>query len=191
MLLAIAAFAQKGLNIAKFFNDDFLSKSGISSVNISGAQLERLNSNLTLYRNVSVENDEKIANEMEKAVKKDGVEAASRTVTMNDGHVVFGLYAFPAEGTTNRFIIFTQNCEKQNDTQTENTARADLFYIEGEITAAQLTTIIRQVQVMTRNRNALYGNPTIYTYPSNSPIQRPSNRGRARYQRNGTNNRNR
>ena len=37
MLLAIAAFAQKGLNIAKFFNDDFLSKSGISSVNISGA----------------------------------------------------------------------------------------------------------------------------------------------------------
>lgn len=144
-MMSLAALAQQGLNIERFFGDEYLSRSGISSVNVSGSQLKQLDGNITLYHSITVENDSTEADAIERAVKKDGVQAVSRTVSINDGHVVFGFYALPPTKSGNRFIIFIRNDNKP-DGETPAKIRADLFYIEGKTSAEELNRIIRSVK---------------------------------------------
>lgn len=144
MLLSLTAFAQQGLNIEQYFNDEYLSQNGISSVNISGSQLKRLNGDISLYRSITIENDTSEADGMERAVKKDGVQAVSRTVSINDGHVAFGFYALPPIRNVNRFIIFMR--ARKHDDEAPSNTRADLFYIEGKVSSDELSRIIRSIK---------------------------------------------
>lgn len=145
MLMSLAAFAQAGLNIGRYFDDEYLSKLGITSVSISGSQLKNWNRDISLYRSVTIENNTTDVDQMELAVKKDGVRAVSRTVFMNNGHVVFGFYTMSPVNGVNRYIIFIRNDSNKTPGSTTD-MRADLFYIEGKVSTEELSKMIRSVK---------------------------------------------
>ncbi len=146
ILIAIVTFAQEGLTIDRFFDDAYQSQSGITSVNISGDQLKQWKCDISLYRSITVENNMTEAEEMERAVKKDGVHATSRTVSMTNGHIYFGYYALPPVKGKNRFIIFMRSRDKENPANV-NSTRTDLFYIEGETSPEQLSDMLRSIKI--------------------------------------------
>ena len=146
ILIAIVAFAQEGLTIDRFFDDAYQSQSGITSVNISGDQLKQWKCDISLYRSITVENNMTEAEEMERAVKKDGVHATSRTVSMTNGHIYFGYYALPPAKGKNRFIIFMRSRDKE-DPANVNSARTDLFYIEGKTSPEELSDMLRSIKI--------------------------------------------
>ena len=145
MLMSLAAFAQAGLNIGRYFDDEYLSKLGITSVSISGSQLKNWNRDISLYRSVTIENNTTDVDQMELAVKKDGVRAVSRTVSMNNGHVVFGFYSMSPVNGVNRYIIFIRN-DSSKSPESSAATRADLFYIEGKVSTDELSKMIRSVK---------------------------------------------
>ncbi len=145
MFMSLAASAQAGLNIGRYFDDEYLSKLGITSVSIAGSQLKDWNKDISLYRSVTIENDSADADLMERAVKKDGVQAVSRTVSMNNGHVAFGFYTLSPVNGVNRYIIFIRN-DSNKSPESSAATRADLFYIEGKVSTDELSKMIRSVK---------------------------------------------
>ncbi len=142
----MVAFAQKGLSIDRFFDDEYQSQPGRTSVNISGEQFRQWKCDISLYRNITIENNQADADEMELAVKKDGVRATSRTVSMADGHVYFGFYALPPANGKNRFIIFMRSRNKEDPANMNSNTRADLFYIEGKASPEELGNMLRSIR---------------------------------------------
>lgn len=132
VLITLTAAAQQGLNIARFFTDDFISRPEVTGINISGQQLKTLGNGISLYRNVSVPTSSPDSDAMEQAVKRDGTSASSRTVSIENGHISFGLYALDPvdKKAPNRFIIFMRT--PIDDGESHSNARTALFYIEGK-----------------------------------------------------------
>lgn len=99
--------AQSGLAIAEFFQPEFQELVGVTAVDMMDANIPRFWSSMPVYRSLAITNPE-LAKRVHDAVKKDGLKAKSRTVSMSNGQINYGWYAVP-EGKKDRYryIIYT------------------------------------------------------------------------------------
>lgn len=142
----VTGWTQEGLNIARFFDDNFLSRPDVTAVTIERDKLKKWNCDISLYRSITLVDNAAIAQEMEQAVKHDGANARERTVSMTSGHVYFGMYVLPpVKRNVNRFIIFMRSRDKENRDQIDN-MRTDLFYIEGRASAEDFNAMLRAIK---------------------------------------------
>lgn len=124
--IAVASSAQEQLQIAEFFSQEFMQRSGTSGVTLSNKKLDKYG--IRLYRSVSVTDDMEMSQKMEKAVKHDGKQASQREVIFREGRLHFGFYALPPQSGgkgLNRYMIYLdQNEEGKNKTT--------IIYLEGK-----------------------------------------------------------
>lgn len=84
--------AQEGLAIAEFFKPEFQEQVGVTAIDMMDANIKPFWSTMPVYRSLSITN-KKLAQRVHDAVKKDGLKAKSRTVSMADGQISYGWYA--------------------------------------------------------------------------------------------------
>lgn len=135
MLLAafITASAQEGLNIAKYFSQDFSKSGKVSSVTLSGNSAAKFG--LDLYKSVTVV-DNAIISSMEKAVKADGAKAYDKQTAFRKGRLHFGFYALKGKDC-NRFIVFLNS-------GTDVDPKAMLIYMVGDATPEEVKKMMQK-----------------------------------------------
>ncbi|MCM1449997.1 MAG: DUF6108 family protein [Clostridiales bacterium] len=146
LTITTTGMSQEGLNIGRFFTEQFLSQPDVTAVTIEGETLKKWECDISLYRSIIVVDNAAIAQEMEKAVKHDGANARERTVSMTSGHIYFGMYVLPPKKRdVNRFIIFMRSRDKNNRDKIDN-LRTDLFYIEGKTSPEEFNSMLRSIK---------------------------------------------
>jgi hypothetical protein len=138
-LMAITAMAQHGLNVEKFFAEDFALQhpTEVTQVNLSGKYLKQLSSDFTSYSSVKIVNEPTLIEQLEKAVMKDGAHARKRTTKLKNGHLYYGMYTLTSLANgENRYLIFRY----KSDEATAAT-KAILIYIQGVATEADINAL--------------------------------------------------
>lgn len=139
---AISAWAQNGLNIEPFFDNDIQKTSDgkISIVIVEGDYLTNksaLTAEISRYASVTVRNDTDLIEKMEKAVTRDGTKALYKQVSYVDGQMTFGFFVIPPAKKENRYIYFLNKTPKGNP-------KAILIFISGAATTEEIQDLIAQ-----------------------------------------------
>lgn len=113
----------EGLNIAPFLKEDFAKNPSVTMVSVSGKQSEW--KGLASYRSVSVSGDDAKADDMCRAVRKDGAHAEFKETSFKDGRLFFGFYGLGGEGRHRRYLFFL-------DLRPKGKPKTTLVYIEGD-----------------------------------------------------------
>ncbi|MDE6290455.1 MAG: hypothetical protein K2M16_02880 [Muribaculaceae bacterium] len=121
------------LNISPFLKEDFAKNPAVTMVSVSGKQSDW--KGLVSYRSVSVSGDSAKADEMSRAVSKDGAKAEFKETSFKNGHLCFGFYGLGGEGRHRRYLFFLDLRPKGRDKTT-------LVYIEGDWTPDQVKNMI-------------------------------------------------
>lgn len=137
-LILISSMAGPGvhaadLNIAPFLKEDFAKNPAVTMVSVAGRQSDW--KGLATYRSVSVSGDDGIADEMSRAVGKDGAKAEFKETSFKDGRLCFGFYGLGGEGYHRRYLFFL-------DLRPKGKSKTTLVYIEGDWTPDQVKNMI-------------------------------------------------
>lgn len=137
LVLVPAARAQEGMAIEPFFDDGIKHRPGaeVTAVSVTGKQLQ--NSNLSIYRSVSVTGDPSLTQDMERAVTRDGAKAESREVSLKDGHLYFGFYTLIPQGKEYSYMFYL------NSTLTGG-SKTTLIYMQGKAEPYEIRNMIKR-----------------------------------------------
>ena len=137
----LTAYAQKDLNIAIYFSEQYLEIDGVSAVHIEGQDLCIYN--LSLFRSIRLTPEstpDKSRKLMEQRVMEDGKLATKKEVAMIGGRLYYGFYVLPPrDKKTNRYIFYRNNCLKPEAKPQE----IMLVYIEGKASPSELKKIFK------------------------------------------------
>lgn len=131
--LASASARAAGLNISPFFKEEFAKNPAVTMVVISGRQADW--KGLTSYRSVSISGDDAKADEMARAVRKDGAKAELKETSFKKGRLCFGFYGLGGEGANRKYLFFL-------DLRAQGKSKTTLVYIEGDWTPDQVKKLI-------------------------------------------------
>lgn len=139
LLILISSLAGLGvhaedLNIAPFLKEGFAKNPAVTMVSVSGKQSDW--KGLASYRSVSVSGDDAKADEMSRAVSKDGAKAEFKETSYKDGRLCFGFYGLGGEGHHRKYLFFL-------DLRPKGKEKTTLVYIEGDWTPDQVKNMIR------------------------------------------------
>lgn len=123
----------EGLNIHPFFKEEFAKNPAVTMVSVSGRQSGW--KGLTSYRSVSISGDDAKADEMARAVRKDGAKAELKETSFKGGHLYFGFYGLGGVGPNRRYLFFL-------DLRAQGKSKTTLVYIEGDWTPDQVKKLI-------------------------------------------------
>lgn len=126
----MGAHAQQGLQIASVFQR-FGNKKGVTMVELSNAMLESYQ--MTLYKSLVFKDVEEALPTILRCLEADKKKAKKVKEVVEGGQVQSGYYQLPQlKEDVNRFILF----------KTGNKGSATLIYIEGELDADDLVTML-------------------------------------------------
>ena len=124
------SYAQQGLQIASLFQK-YRKQKGVTVVELSKEMLETYE--MTLYKSISFKDTEKFMPEIRRCLESDKKRAKKIKEIIEEGEVKSGYYQLPPQkGEINRFILF----------KTGKKGSATLLYIEGELDADDLVTML-------------------------------------------------
>ena len=131
------ADAQTGLAIERFFDDGLTHAPGadVTAVDITGSKLKAYD--LSIYRSVSVTDDESLTAKIERAVAHDGAKALSREVSLKSGRLYFGFYILPSVNHENRFIFYLNSTLSGGK-------KVILIYMQGKASQQQIQKMLDQ-----------------------------------------------
>lgn len=129
------AVAQEGLNVETYFSQEFMSRPGVSGLNVSNKALDK--AGISVYRSISVSDNPETVSDLEKAVKRDGAKAVNREVSYRDGKLHFGWYVMAPLNGNNRFLIYLNRTEAESN-------RATVIYIEGKGDTAKIKQFLNK-----------------------------------------------
>lgn len=128
-----ATYAQKGLNIAQFFTDNYRNNTSVTIVEVT-SPLEQL-TGISVYKSITVNDNKTLSEELEKAVRKDGAGAKSKEVIFKKGKLYFGMYFMGGQGSHRRYLYYLN----QRLVGKEKTI---LIFIEGDIDEEMAESLI-------------------------------------------------
>ena len=102
---------------------------------ITGQKLQM--AGLTKYKSIVVNNDEKLSDNIEKAVRKDGTIAKSKEVIYKKGKLYFGMYFLGGTGSERRYLYYLNQRPVGKD-------KTMLIYLEGAITEEMAKSLIKK-----------------------------------------------
>lgn len=124
------SYAQQGLQIASLFQK-YGKQKGVTVVELSREMLETYE--MTLYKSISFKDAEKYMPEIRRCLENDKKRARKIKEIIEEGEVKSGYYQLPPQKEyINRFILF----------KTGKKGSATLLYIEGELDADDLVTML-------------------------------------------------
>lgn len=130
MGISTSLYAQQGLQIASVFQK-YSKHKGVTMVELSNEMLETYE--MTLYKSISFKNAEKAMPLILRCLEIDKKKAKKVKEVILDGEIQSGYYQLPAiKEDINRFILF----------KTSKKGNATLIYIEGELDADDLVTML-------------------------------------------------
>lgn len=129
----VSMWAQEGLEVARFFTDEYTSNSKVTMVSMSGDQLD--GTGLRKFRSVSVCGDEVLFDRIEKAVRKDGAKADYKETSFKDGKLHFGFYSLGGKENARRYILYLNR-------RSDSGAKTTLVYIQGNLSPEEVKKII-------------------------------------------------
>lgn len=128
--LPLAAKAQQGLQIATVFQK-YGKQKGVTMVELSNEMLEGYQ--MALYKSLSFKNVEEALPTILRSLEADKKKAKKVKEVVSGGQIQSGYYQLPQlKEDVNRFILF----------KTGKKGNASLIYIEGELEADDLVTLL-------------------------------------------------
>lgn len=128
--LPLAAKAQQGLQIATVFQK-YGKQKGVTMVELSNEMLEGYQ--MALYKSLSFKNAEEALPTILRSLEADKKKAKKVKEVVSGGQIQSGYYQLPQlKEDVNRFILF----------KTGKKGTASLIYIEGELEADDLVTLL-------------------------------------------------
>ena len=131
------AKSQEGLQIAELFNGQYKRKDNAIEVVVKGNQLERYK--LEVFRSLTIKNDPKDFERIEKLVEQDEKHAISKET----GHIGERLYyacnCFPPEKERFRYIFYRNSSLRKTESN-----ELTLIYMEGNVTMDELKDMFKK-----------------------------------------------
>ena len=131
------AKSQEGLQIAELFNGQYKRKDNAIEVVVKGNQLERYK--LEVFRSLTIKNDPKDFERIEKLVEQDEKHAISKETGHIGECLYYAFYCFPPEKERFRYI-FSRNSSLRKTESNELT----LIYMEGNVTMDELKDMFKK-----------------------------------------------
>lgn len=131
LLIPMCGWAQKDLKIMALF-DEYGKKKGSTMVELSKEMLEAYD--MTLYRSITISEDEKAIQKAQKYITEDKKKAKKIKEVVNKGLIVSGYYQLIAKTDKgmNRFILF----------KVSRRGSVSIVYIEGKLDSDDLVTLL-------------------------------------------------
>lgn len=131
---AVAATAQKGLAIDALFDGRYRKIQSATETTVKGDRLDQ-NYGITLYRSISITNDEKEAQKIEPLLFEDAKKAIDSEVLYSKETLRYAIFRLPDE-YYKRYIMYL-NREKDGEN------KIVLIYIEGNVKMKKLKQIFK------------------------------------------------
>jgi hypothetical protein len=131
------AKSQEGLQIAELFNGQYKRKDNAIEVVVKGNQLERYR--LKVFRSLTVKNDPKDFERIERLVEQDGKKAISKETGRIGERLYYAFYCFPSEKEHYRYVFFRNSSLRKTESN-----ELTLIYMEGNVTMDELKVMFKK-----------------------------------------------
>ena len=129
--------SQTGLQIAELFNGSYKRKDNAIEVVVKGNQLERYR--LKVFRSLTVKNDPKDFERIERLVEQDGKKAISKETGRIGARLYYAFYCFPSEKEHYRYVFFRNSSLRKTESN-----ELTLIYMEGNVTMDELKVMFKK-----------------------------------------------
>ena len=129
--------SQTGLQIAELFNGSYKRKDNAIEVVVKGSQLERYR--LKVFRSLTIKNDPKDFERIERLVEQDGKKAISKETGRIGERLYYAFYCFPSEKEHYRYVFF-----RNSSLRTTESNELTLIYMEGNVTMDELKVMFKK-----------------------------------------------
>ena len=133
----VEAWSQEGLYIAELFNGQYKRKDNAIEVIVKGNQLERYR--LKVFRSLTVKNDPKDFDRIEKLVLQDEKNAINKETGYIGQRLYYAFYCLPSK-KNHYCYIFYRNSSLRKVEDNELT----LIYMEGNVTLDELKAMFKK-----------------------------------------------
>ncbi len=137
LALVMEGQSQTGLQIAELFNGQYKRKDNAIEVVVKGNQLERYK--LKVFRSLTVKNDPKDFERIEKLVEQDEKNAISKETGRIGERLYYAFYCFPSEKEHYRYIFYRNSSLRKTESN-----ELTLIYMEGNVTMDELKTMFKK-----------------------------------------------
>ena len=137
MLATAEAWSQEGLRIGELFDVSYKRKNNAIEVTVKGETLKRYR--LKLFRSLTVTNDPKDFERIEKLVEADGKDAVSKETGRIGERLYYAFYCFPPHNGRLRYVFYRNSSLREVE---EN--ELTLVYIEGNVTMDELKEMFKK-----------------------------------------------
>ena len=137
LALVMEGQSQTGLQIAELFNGQYKRKDNAIEVVVKGNQLERYK--LKVFRSLTVKNDPKDFERIEKLVEQDEKNAISKETGRIGERLYHAFYCFPSEKEHYRYIFYRNSSLRKTESN-----ELTLIYMEGNVTMDELKIMFKK-----------------------------------------------
>ena len=131
------AKSQEGLQIAELFNGQYKRKDNAIEVVVKGNQLERYK--LEVFRSLTIKNDPKDFERIEKLVEQDEKHAISKETGHIGERLYYAFYCFSPQKGRFRYIFYRNSSLRKTESN-----ELTLIYMEGNVTMDELKVMFKK-----------------------------------------------
>ena len=135
--LIMDAWSQKNLKIAELFDGSYKRKNNAIEVVVKGKQLEHYR--LNVFRSLTIKNDPKDFERIEKLVKQDEAKVLSKETGHIGERLYYAFYCFPPEEGDYRYIFYRNSSLRKTESN-----ELTLIYMEGNVTLDELKVMFKK-----------------------------------------------
>ena len=137
LALVMEGQSQTGLQIAELFNGQYKRKDNAIEVVVKGNQLERYK--LKVFRSLTIKNDPKDFERIEKLVEQDEKNAISKETGRIGERLYYAFYCFPPEDNYYRYVFYRNSSLRKTESN-----ELTLIYMEGNVTMDELKVMFKK-----------------------------------------------
>ena len=131
------ACSQEGLRIGELFDGSYKRKNNAIEVTVKGEPLKRYR--LKLFRSLTVKNDPKDFERIERLVEADGKDAVSKETGRIGERLYYAFYCFPPHKGQLRYVFYRNSSLREVESN-----ELTLVYIEGNVTMDKLKEMFKK-----------------------------------------------
>ena len=137
MLATMEVWSQEKLRIGQLFEGSYKRKSNAIEVTVKGESLKRYR--LELFRSLTVKNDPKDFERIEKLVETDGKDAVSKETGRIGERLYYAFYCFSPHKGQLRYVFYRNSSLREIESN-----ELTLVYIEGNVTMDELKEMFKK-----------------------------------------------
>ena len=137
LAFVVEAQSQTSLQIAELFNGSYKRKDNAIEVIVKGNQLERYK--LEVFRSLTIKNDPKDFERIEKLVEQDEKHAISKETGHIGERLYYAFYCFSPQKGRFRYIFYRNSSLRKTESN-----ELTLIYMEGNVTMDELKVMFKK-----------------------------------------------